>query len=29
MNWTIIIIEVLAAAVVAILTEAGKGGKDD
>jgi len=27
MNWTIIIIEVVAAAVIAILTEAGKGGE--
>jgi len=29
MNWTIIIIEVVAAAVMAILSEAGKGGRDE
>jgi len=29
MNWTIIIIEIVAAAVIAILSEAGKGGGNE
>jgi len=29
MDWTIIIIEIVAAAVIAILSEAGKGGRNE
>ena len=29
MNWTVVIIEVIAAAIIAVLTEAGKGGRDE